>query len=925
MQQAAAAFLMAPHWPRAKLIVEVHGDILLSQAAIDEIDAVRDDRDSELDRYVQARRSVLAHAIRAGVPAAFAAQFELPPVEGVTTQDVHTLRSITTAQAMQDALAEQPALNNVLEHYNNLQAALSTLEEETDHAERLQRIEAALVYAWRAWDPELWTDLLWDLAQGTLETARDETALQSGLELGALALAVGPPPSEGPLRLAKLERNLGLAYGASHTGDRAGNLDAAIQYLDRAVSGFEAHQTPEMAAAVRMEAGGAWAERLAGDPAENFNHVVDHLTSALEVYAPDRYPLAWAAAHTEIGTAYFRYQGPDRGANLDVAKRHFDHALTKLDRDDNRELWTRAMTNSGSVFVQLQDGNRSENLLEAIRRFEAVFAVTDPVEDPRQWGTIHHNLGLAWDRLPGGERSRQAAKALEHFDSAMTVRTIEGAPAQRLDTLAAVAHLHFRERQWELAAKAYADALASAEELVGVARSLAGRRVRLPQISLLSTRMAFCLVELGRTQEAFLRLEAGKMLLLSAERAVLSLGPGRLIMLGAEPSDVPLAELLLHVPAGTAVVAPLITAMGSRAFVTRGGAESIRAEDVISLPDLDTDVLQELLVGSGSSTGWLEYQQIVHHPGVSMDAWAAGVNGILRRLWDTLMGPIAERLQQLGIKRGDPVLLLPHGGLGVFPLPAASDGRNTFLDAYAFMTAPSLDTLNAPSPIRMSPSLVVADPTDDLAYAALEAEVVGAMLGSEPVKGQTATVERVLEKARSAAIVHLACHGAYDPEDPFNSAVVLAAAQPLTWRRVVSELQLTENPLVTLSACETGVIDARELPDEVVGIASGFLLAGAAAVVSSLWAVDDAATALLMERFYANVSTGQDPARAMRGAQLWLRDASRADLTAAFQRLGRDHASLVVGIGDRPFANPFYWAAWTCMGAPQSADRSGIR
>ncbi len=897
--------------------METLGDVLLSEAAIDEIDALLEGRNGEQDRHVQARRSVLAHAIRAGVPAAFAAPLELPPVEGVTTQDVRRLLGITNAEAMQEALGEQPALRNVLDHVNQLQAALGALEEHTAPAERLQRVEVALIYAWRAWDPELWTNLLWDLAQGTVETARDEGGLQVGLELGTMALAVGPPPRGGPPRAVELERNIGLAYGASHTGDRAANVEAAIEYLERAVKGFEVHNTPEMAAMVRMEAARAWSERLAGDPLKNFDHAVEHLTSALEVYTRDRYPLAWAVAHTHIGGAYFTNRGTDWLANLEVAKEHFDLALTVLDRDDNRELWARAMAESASVFVHRQDGDRGENLREAIRRYDAVVAVTDPEEDPQQWGTLHHNLGLAWDRLPGGDRSRQAAKALEHFQSALTVRTVEGAPAQRLDTLAAVAHLHFRERRWQPAAEAYGDALATAEQLVGVTRSLAGRRRRLPQISLLSTRMAFCLVELGRIQEAFSRLESGKTLLLSAERAVLDLGPGRLITLDADPSNVPLAELLRLVPAGAAVVAPLITAMGARAFVARGGAQALTAEDVIPLPDVDTDVLQEMLFGNGSSPGWLDYQQDVKHPGVSMDTWGTAVHGLLRRLWDTLMGPISERLQQLGIQNGAPVLLLPHGGLGVLPLHAASDGHRTFLDAYTFLTAPSLDTLNAPSPVRTSPSLVVADPTEDLEYAALEAEVVGATLAAEPLRGPAATVETILARARSAAIIHLACHGAYDWEDPLNSAVMLAARQRLTWRGVVSGLQLTEAPLVTLSACETGLVDTIEMPDEVIGIASGFVLAGAAAVVSSLWAVDDAATALLMQRFYVNVVAGQNPAQALRCAQLWLRDASRADATAAFERLGGDPAALVRHLGDRPFDNPFYWAAWTCMGAPQ--------
>ncbi len=48
--------------------------------------------------------------------------------------------------------------------------------------------------------------------------------------------------------------------------------------------------------------------------------------------------------------------------------------------------------------------------------------------------------------------------------------------------------------------------------------------------------------------------------------------------------------------------------------------------------------------------------------------------------------------------------------------------------------------------------------------------------------------------------------------------------------------------IVTDSSCD--------LPDEVIGLPAGFLMAGAPGVVGSLWPVNDISTAPLMERFY---------------------------------------------------------------------------
>jgi CHAT domain-containing protein len=70
----------------------------------------------------------------------------------------------------------------------------------------------------------------------------------------------------------------------------------------------------------------------------------------------------------------------------------------------------------------------------------------------------------------------------------------------------------------------------------------------------------------------------------------------------------------------------------------------------------------------------------------------------------------------------------------------------------------------------------------------------------------------------------------------------------------------------------------------------GFMYAGASGVVSSLWKVEDAATAELMKRFYRTMlKDNQPPAAALRTAQNELRRIPR-------------------------FKNPRYWAGFTLNG-----------
>jgi CHAT domain-containing protein len=68
--------------------------------------------------------------------------------------------------------------------------------------------------------------------------------------------------------------------------------------------------------------------------------------------------------------------------------------------------------------------------------------------------------------------------------------------------------------------------------------------------------------------------------------------------------------------------------------------------------------------------------------------------------------------------------------------------------------------------------------------------------------------------------------------------------------------------LVTLSACE----GAAGTPEGMAGtnsLVQAFLIAGARSVVASIWEADDAYTAALMRRFYANLRRGKKKAEAL--------------------------------------------------------------
>jgi CHAT domain-containing protein len=123
-------------------------------------------------------------------------------------------------------------------------------------------------------------------------------------------------------------------------------------------------------------------------------------------------------------------------------------------------------------------------------------------------------------------------------------------------------------------------------------------------------------------------------------------------------------------------------------------------------------------------------------------------------------------------------------------------------------------------------------------------------------------------------MVHFATHGVLNAEYPALSGLVLSLVDERGEPREgflrmhdIYGLDLGAD-LVTLSACETAL--GREIRGEgLVGLARGFMYAGAARVVASLWSVQDRATAETMRRFYEGIlAQGLAPAAALREAQI---------------------------------------------------------
>lgn len=159
-------------------------------------------------------------------------------------------------------------------------------------------------------------------------------------------------------------------------------------------------------------------------------------------------------------------------------------------------------------------------------------------------------------------------------------------------------------------------------------------------------------------------------------------------------------------------------------------------------------------------------------------------------------------------------------------------------------------------------------------------------------------------------VIHIASHGFFlsdstntllknkDPQADhamFNSGILLAGGNR-SWKgdvpadgledgiltaAEVSDLNLTDCNLVVLSACETGLGEIKN-DEGVFGLQRAFRLAGAGHIIMSLWQVSDKETALFMQTFYDNWSSGKTIQEAFISTQNMLRKQYTPYYWAAF-------------------------------------------
>ncbi|MBL1177966.1 CHAT domain-containing protein, partial [Pantanalinema sp. GBBB05] len=324
----------------------------------------------------------------------------------------------------------------------------------------------------------------------------------------------------------------------------------------------------------------------------------------------------------------------------------------------------------------------------------------------------------------------------------------------------------------------------------------------------------------------------------------------------------------------------------------------------------------------------LQFRQLVQDPTESLQRTQAGG----KVLYDWLIKPLEAELKANKIQH---LVFSLDRVTRYIPLAALFDGNQYLIENYTISTVLSADLTNLrdrlPPPQNTSVLAVGASEFTELSPlpsvpAELDAIVrqapsdrTGIYPGME-LLNQAFNFRALRDNLLGHRILHIATHGAFLPGRPEDSYLVLGNNEKLTISAVRTLPDLGNVHLVVLSACETALGGADQDGTEISGISYYFLNSGAAAVLASLWSVDDASTSLLMQQFYSYLAMGtvQEPvtkAEALRQAQFSLLY-GRASVKPSRADLGNQLTAGQPPIANHQsrFAHPYYWAPFVLIG-----------
>ncbi|QIR41292.1 CHAT domain-containing protein [Tolypothrix sp. PCC 7910] len=758
-----------------------------------------------------------------------------------------------------------------------------------------------------------------------------------------------------PIDWAMTQNNLGLAYSDRIKGGKADNIEKAIAAYTAALTVYTREALPINWAITQNNLAIAYSNRIKGGRADNIEKAIAASTAALTVRTREALPIGWAMTQNNLAAAYSDRIKGDRADNIEKVIAAYTAALTVYTREALPVDWAMTQNNLAIAYSNRIKGDRADNIEKAIAAYTAALTVYTKEALPVDWAETLFALGRTYQDVNRFDLAYSAFKSAIDTVESLREEIISGEESKR--------------KQAENFNKVYSRVLEVCLQLNKITEAL-------EYAERSKTRN---LVEQILERDAKTIFPADVVTQLETYRDEIATGQYQIQNGKAEnPQDLAkhLQELRRQRNELQNRYLPVGYSFDFHSFQATLNVNTVIIEWYI----LNDKILAFIFTKTGEVTVWQSQpedrealyiwgNQYLQNYYLQKDQWLNSLESELKQLAAILhIEEIIAIINQLS-KHCNQLILIPHRFLHLFPLHALPVNQNAasysnLLDLFphGVSYAPSCQLLQQLQQ-RKRPDFqslfAVQNPTGDLNYTDLEVQVIQSYFYPAKVLEKTAATLTAINQSElnTYHCAHFSCHGYFNLTNASQSGLVLANAavedtatksnserylnvragethdleKCLTLAKIFA-LHLENCRLVTLSACETGLIDFENSSDEYIGLPSGFLLAGSKAVVSSLWTVSDLSTAFLMIKFYENLQTINTVSLALNQAQQWLRNLTTEEFEALlvkydpqieeiFAQLPKEKRPVARAILKRtskrkphPFAAPFYWAGFTATG-----------
>ncbi|MBD2512046.1 CHAT domain-containing protein [Nostoc muscorum FACHB-395] len=761
-----------------------------------------------------------------------------------------------------------------------------------------------------------------------------------------------------PENWAITQNNLGSAYGNRILEEKAKNIESAIAAFISALEVRTRSTFPVDWAMTQNNLGNAYRDRILGNRAKNIESAIAAYSAALSVYTQTAFPVGWAMTQNNLGVAYSKRILGEAAENIESAIAAYSAALSVYTRSAFPVDWAGTQNNLGVAYIDRILVNRAENIESAITAFRAALEVRTRSAFPVDWAGTQNNLGVAYINRILVNRAENVESAITAFRAALEVRTRSAFPQDHAQTLLNLGKLYQDEKQFDSAYNIFVVAIETVKDLRGeIVSSEEAKRKQAEEWNQLYKCMVEVCLELERDTEAIEYIEQSKtrnlVELLAKNQQLAQIGKapvGGETNLPSIDSSIRFAEIQNLLDNKTAIIQWYIFNDCFRAFIIT------RDKDRPVIWHSDQQDLDKLRNWTG------EYLKLY---GKDKNRWRYKLNNQLTELSQILY---LNQIVSLVPSHCQKLILIPHVYLHLLPLhalpisPSESPTPEYLIDKFphGVSYAPSCQLLHFAqlktqqldsSPLQLSHLFAIQNPTNNLEFTDIEVETIATDFQPHKVlKHSQATKAALAESSindnfQNAQWLHFSCHGYFNFDSPLKSGLQLANAQipantaSSRYVRVDNETSIDLNKcltledifllnlrncrLVCLSACETGLIDISNNSDEYIGLASGFIRAGAVNIISSLWAVSDFHTSLLMIKFYEILKTNPyNVALALNTAQQWLRHATQTQIITWIQNKteieGEQKQKIIDYLSnykpeEQPFKRPEFWAAFCAI------------